>query len=313
MSDPAPPTPALTTATRAKSSWAFATGTDIAPGLKALRRLGGGTLFEVYRAWDEHRLSLVVCKMVRPDQLSADRALRILRRESGLLAKLSHPAIIRSLGARLDGPRPHLVLEYIAKATLRQRLRVRGPLPLERALPLAHHLGAALHYLSTQGVVHLDLKPSNVLLGTPTRLIDLSVARTLDSARRLQEPVGTTEYMAPEQCLPEERGPVSTAADVWGLGTTVYEALAGHLPFHVKSNGDKTAPADRYPQLSGAVRPLPDTVPAALSDLLLNCLRRDPAARPTLAAFIAALAPIAEALPGGPLEDWPGTPIALRG
>ena len=119
--------------------------------------------------------------------------------------------------------------------------------------------------------------------------------------------------MAPEQCLPAEHGPVGTAADVWGLGITVYEALAGRLPFRSKSDGDKTAPADRYPQLSGVVRPLPETVPGALADLLMNCLRRDPAARPTLAAFIAALSPIAASLPGGPLEDWPGTPAAPSG
>lgn len=309
MADVAPPELPTASPAPAKSSWALAPGAEIAPGFRAVRRLGGGTLFEVYRAWDERRLSLVVCKMVRPDQVGDGRALRQLRRESGLLARLSHPVIVRSLGSVLEGPRPHLILEHIEKATLRRRLRVRGPLPVERVLPLARQLGAALHYLSTQDVVHLDVKPSNVLLGTPPRLIDLSIARSIDRARRLQGPVGTTNYMAPEQCLPAEHGPVGAAADVWGLGVTVYEALAGRLPFRSGASGDEAAPSDRYPQLSAAARPLPDTFPLALSNLVMRCLQRDPASRPTTGEFIAALAPIAASLPGGPLEDWPAAPV----
>ena len=290
----------------AKAGWVFKAGAEIAPGIRAVRVLGGGTLYEVYRAWDEARLSNVVCKLVRPDQVGEGRALRQLRSESALLARLSHPALVRSLGVSLEGPRPHLILEHVGKVTLRRRLRLRGPLPLERALPLARDLGAALHYLATQSVVHLDVKPGNILLGTPPRLIDLSVARTLERARRLQRPVGTTSYMAPEQCMPGQRGPVGPAADVWGLGITLYEALAGRLPFRPAALTDASAPSDRYPQISMEPRPMTDVVPPALADLLMRCLRRDPATRPTAAGFVAELAPIAATLPGGLADDWPG-------
>lgn len=277
-----------------KASWSFAQGDEIVPGRRAVRSLGGGTAFEVYLAWDEHRLAFVACKLLRPDQVADPRALRQLRRESSLLARLVHPVIVRSLGATLEGPRPHLLLEYLDKRTLRRRLRRRGPLPLERVLPLALHLGAALHYLSTEGVAHLDIKPSNIVLGAPPRLIDFSVARTLERARRIQRPVGTANYMAPEQCAPGERGEIGSAADVWGFGVTLYEALSGRLPF--PEGAGKSAPdaSARYPQLVTDPAPLQGDLPAALGEIVMRCLSRESAARPTAREFVATLEPVAE-------------------
>jgi serine/threonine protein kinase len=277
----------------AKASWAFQGGAEIVPGKRAVRSLGGGKVFEVYLARDETLLSYVVCKLVRPDQVADASALRQLRRESELLARLAHPAIVRSLGATLEGPRPHLVLEHIGKRTLRRRIRRRGPLPLARTLALAIDLGAALHYLSAEGVVHLDVKPGNVLLGVPTRLIDFSIARTLERARGLRRPLGTPKYMAPELCRPGELGEIGPAADVWGLGITLYEALAGRLPFP-EAAGDVASGAEaRHPQLVHDAAPLPGEIPEQIARIVMPCLSRDPVARPTAAGLVAALEPTA--------------------
>lgn len=282
-----------------KASWAFAEGDEIVPGRRAVRSLGGGGAFEAYLAWDERLLAYVVCKLVRPDQIADGRALRRLRRESGLLTRLAHPVIVRSLGAVLENPRPHLLLEHLNGITLRRRLRKRGPLPLARVLPLALHLGAALHYLSSEGVVHLDVKPSNVILGAPPRLIDLSVARTLEGARRIRRPVGTASYMAPEQCAPGDHGAIGSATDVWGLGVTLYEAITGRLPFLEGTGQEAKGARDasiRYPQLSGEAAPLLANIPAELAKLVMKCLSREPATRPTAAKMVAALEPLAASL-----------------
>ena len=275
---------------RSKASWKFAQDDEIAPGLRAVRHLGGGAVFEAYLARDEQRLSFVVCKLLRPDRMADAKALRLLRRESGLLARLSHPVIVRRLGATLEGPHPHLLLEHVDRISLRRRLRRDGPLPLERMLPMALRLGAALHYLAAEGVVHLDVKPGNVLLGTPPRLIDFSLARKVESAGRLRQALGTTAYMAPEQCAPGERGGIGPATDVWGLGVTLYEALAGRVPF------PGNAPGARYPQLDCAPAPLPGSTPAELAQVILQCLSRDPAARPAAGGIVAALEPLAASL-----------------
>ena len=89
---------------------------------------------------------------------------------------------MRGFGAVLDGRFPHLVLEHLEGPTLDELLRRDGTLALEQLLPLALHVASALHYMAAEGVVHLDVKPSNVVMGAPPRLIDLSVARTLEQA-----------------------------------------------------------------------------------------------------------------------------------
>ena len=279
-----------------KASWAFAEGEEIAPGKRAVRNLGGGTVFEAYLARDEERLANVVCKLVRPDQVTDARALRLLRREAGLLARLAHPAIVRSFGATLEGPRPHLLLEHIDKLTLRHRLRRRGPLPVERVIPMALRLGAALHYLAVEGLVHLDVKPGNVLLGAAPRLFDFSLARSVERAAGIQQPLGTTAYMAPEQCVPGKRGKIGPPADVWGLGMTLYEALTGQLAFGRSSGADSDAEQVRHPQLTRAPAPLPDGIPAELAQAIMQCLSPDPAARPAPGVIVAALQPLAAAL-----------------
>ncbi|HEY8466220.1 MAG TPA: serine/threonine-protein kinase [Solirubrobacterales bacterium] len=260
-------------------SWDFAEGDDIVPGLSALRRLGGGNRFDAYLAWDDHRRSVVVAKLIRPHLVEDEWALAALEAEWGLIETLSHPVIVRGFSAELDGPRPHLVLEYLRGPRLSTLLRRFGPLPVEQLVPLAVRLAAALHYLHAEGVVHLDVKAANTIMGAPPRLIDLSVARDLEEAAELSRPVGTAAYMAPEQCLPRKLGPVGPAADVWGLGVTLYEAATGERPF---PRGDASGEREvRWPQLARDPDPLAGRLPAALAEPIMACLQRDPAARPS--------------------------------
>lgn len=148
-------------------------------------------------------------------------------------------------------------------------------------------------HMADEGWVHLDLKPSNVVMGAAPRVIDLGLARTVVRARRLTEHVGTNAYMPPEQCSP--RGDVGPPADVWGLGATLYYALAGRPPFLRPRTRDSGAPLeDRFPQIEDEPLPWPRPVPAELSRAVLGCLEKDPAARPAAQSAAAAFL----ALPG---------------
>ena len=284
------PTPAS-----AESGWGFAEGDEIAPGLSVLRRLGGGHRYEAYLAFSGELWTTCVVKVVRPHLAADEHTLSGLRSEIEMLDRLSHPVIVRAFDSQPEGKRPHVVLEHLEGPRLSTLLRKYGPLPAEQLVPLAVQLAAALHYLEGRGVIHLDVKPSNVIMGAPPRLIDLSVALEAADAATLTHSVGTDAYMAPEQCLPEELGPVGPPADVWGLGATLYRAISGEHAFGRPAE-QASEPLDRWPQLDGDPAPLDGTDPA-LAAPILACLRRDPAARPSAREVAEALEPVLGALP----------------
>ena len=280
-----------------ESRWGFAEGDGITSGRSAIKLLGGGFRYEAYLAWDDHLHSLVVAKVVRPGLVEDERTLRGLASEVGLLERLDHPVLVRAFDAELEGPRPHLVLEHLEGPRLSTLVRRYGPLPPEQLVPLALQLCAAIHYLAAEGVVHLDIKPSNIIMGGPPRLIDVSVARTLEQCGELRSEVGTDAYMAPEQCRPGKDFPIGPAADVWGLGATLFRAAAGERAFEQGDPGSEQ-PVERWPQLVEPPRlDALDRVPAEIAEPIARCLAYDPAARPTPAELAAELEEVLEALP----------------
>lgn len=280
------------------TSWLFHEGFEIAPGRSVLRALGGGSRYEALLVWDAHLHAIVVAKVLRPDQAESDRALRDLRREAEAVERLAHPVIVRGFGAVLEGPYPHLLLEHLEGPTLRRLIKRSGPLPIQQLLPLALQIASALHYMSADGMVHLDVKPDNIVMGVPPRLIDLSIARTIDGCARLRGPLGTDAYMAPEQCAAGHRGLLGPPADVFGLGATLFHAVSGEKPFPRPAGaGDSDDPHVRFPQLSEEPLPLPDRVPAELARLVARMLDPEPAARPLAADVAEELEPLVAALP----------------
>jgi serine/threonine protein kinase len=290
---------------RAKSSWRLAEGDAIVPGRRALRLLGGGRRYEAYLAWDDGLHALVVAKMLRPDAAEDADARAALAAEAGLLDALAHPLLLRSFGAVLDGPRPHLVLEHIEGPRLSTLIRRYG-LSIEQLLPLGLEVVRLLRYLDVKGVVHLDVKPSNIIMDGRPRLIDLSVARRREQLNALTAPVGTDPYMAPEQCEVARFAALGPATDVWGFGATLFEALAGQPPF---------APdGERFPQLRAAPGPLPRHVPGALAELITGCLAPRPADRLSPTELDERLQTLVERLPAPRLSRFrPGGAARLRG
>jgi serine/threonine protein kinase len=187
------------------------------------------------------------------------------------------------------------VLEHLEGPTLARTIRQTGPLALEQLVPLAFQLASALQYLANEQVVHLDVKPGNVILGAPPRLVDLSVARTVEATARIRTPVGTDAYMAPEQCDPM-LARIGPPADVYGLGTTLYEAITGSVPFPRPRHFDHEDPRERFPQLDGDPAPPPSDCPQALAELVSACLSFEPAERPTAGEVGDRLEPLIEAI-----------------
>jgi serine/threonine protein kinase len=232
----------------------------------------GGHHSTVYIVWNHFSWCPMACKLY-PSQTNADA-------EAEILAQLAHPNIVRFLGA---GRPAHVLMEFLEGPTLSGLMRARGWLGMSDALRVAVHLGSALAHMHARDILHLDLKPSNVIVvhGRPV-LFDLGTARKR-SEWGLPRLEGTQPYMAPEQCLSQS---VSAATDVFGLGVTVYEMLTGKLPFRLGS------PRRPYPQTEDEPIPLRRYRPrisASLDRLLLQCMARTSAQRPSLQKLIPAL------------------------
>ena len=254
----------------------LAPGRELAAGLTVIEHLSRGQALDVYDAWDEARYCRVVAKTTRPDR-DDDRALIRLRREGRLLARFTHPHIVRAYET-LEEPRTIVILETLDGETLSFLIdrRVRRLAAAEVAL-VGLQVGSALRYLHRQGWLHIDVKPGNVIIdqGVAT-LLDLSLARR--AAKRTRRGAGTRAYLAPEQA---RGGPLSAATDVWGLGALLFEATVGEPPF----------PDEGYLQLRrrapavGRLRRLP----TGLGDTIDACLEPDSERRPTLDAVMAEL------------------------
>jgi eukaryotic-like serine/threonine-protein kinase len=258
------------------NGWNFHEGDEIAPGLTAVRLLGGGLRYEAHLAWSDRLRALVVVKAVRPDQVADQRALEGVRREAAMLRRLAHPLLLRSFGAALEGDRPHLVLEHVEGPRLSTLLRRYG-MSLEQLLPLALNLCAVLHYLEQERVIHLDVKPRNIIMGAGPRLIDLSIARDAAELGDVRAPVGTDGYMAPEQRDPNRFGEIGPASDVWGLGATLRAAM-------------------------------PERVPAPLAAAVAACLEPHPMDRPAAGELAGVLEPMVDALPAPRLGRFRPSP-----
>ena len=187
------------------TGWGLAAGDELVPGRVVHRLLGGGGSYEAYLVFDDGLLHAAVAKVLRPGRVQDPVARRAMTREAAALDTVRHPVIVRGFDAVLGGDRPHLLLEHLEGPRLSSLVRRHGPLALEQLLPLALELASALHYLAGRELVHLDVKPGNVVMGAPARLIDLSVARSVDEAAALRHVVGTDGYLSPEQAAPGRR------------------------------------------------------------------------------------------------------------
>ncbi|MGW1503200.1 serine/threonine-protein kinase [Streptomyces mirabilis] len=284
----------------------LAPGTRPAPGYEILRHLMRTGWLDLYDTWSEERACRCVVKVVRPDRRDEAVPRARLLREGRWLCAFSHPHLVRAYET-LEWPEPLVVLETLTGETLSHLVhRLRRRAAAGDVALLGVQLCSAVHYLHGQGLLHLDLKPSNVVVDCGhAKVLDLSVARP---PGRAPAGLGTFRYRAPEQA---RGGPLTAATDVWGIGITLYEVASGDVSFDPRGTTEGTADGDHHlcprPEVStppvGSRRRLPRALAAAID----GCLDMDPSARPTVTELAASLGAILPAYgPRVPSSANPG-------
>jgi len=243
-----------------------------------LEPLGEGGMASVYKAYDTRLETDVAVKIIRVDQFSPavlEQVLQRFEREAKALARLSHPNIVGIIDFGKHEGVPYLVMEYLPGGTLKQSLG--KPVPWQDAARLLLPIGRGLAYAHKRGVVHRDVKPSNILVGDSGEpmLTDFGIAKLLENvdAQTLTGTgvgVGTPEYMAPEQWT----GQAGPQSDIYSLGVVFYELITGRKPY----NADTPAAillkqaSDPLPRPRQFVPDLPD----AVEKVLIKALAKNP-------------------------------------
>lgn len=264
----------------------FAAGIEIAPSYRVVALLRRGNDLDVYDVWSDERACSCVAKTLRPDRLTKAAAIARLRREGRLLQRLTHPHIVRAYET-IAAPRPIVVLETLGGETLGHLIERREKrLAVAEIAYLGLHLCSAMHYLHGHQIIHLDLKPSNIIASTGiAKVLDLSVARPPGKVRG---GIGSFGYMSPEQ---NHGGLVTPKSDVWGIGAVLFAAATGEAPF----DHDETSTSE--PQADVPFAPLRRLrrVPRDFAALVDSCLEIDPDRRPTIPELTAAVTDIVAA------------------
>jgi serine/threonine protein kinase len=240
--------------------------------------LGRGGMGEVYLAWDERLQREVAVKRLRAD-ISRDPRMQLrVESEARAAAAITHPNVISVYDSGIDRGRPFIVMERLEGTTLSDRLRS-GPMSEAQSRSMGIQVLDGLHAAHRKGLVHRDVKPSNILSGPGDtwKVADFGIAKLVEADRtltRTNELLGSPAYLAPERF---DGSPATVGADLYAVGVVLYTALAGGRPF---DESDPWALATqiregRHPPL-GARRA---DIDPALASAVERAMARDPGAR----------------------------------
>src|ERR671916_917738 len=287
---------------------------SLGAGYTLERELGGGGMSRVFVASD-HALGRKVVVKVLPPELAAALSVERFRREIMLSAALQHPNIVPVLSTGTTERLPYFIMPFVEGESLRVRLG-RGPLSVREAVSVMKDVTRALAYAHGRGVIHRDIKPDNIIIsGATATVTDFGVAKAVAASRagpargpaEVRTPggstithagvsLGTPMYMAPEQAAADPN--TDHRADVYALGIVAYEMLVGAPPFHGRSPQALLAA-----QLTELPRPISQRrygVPAALEQLIMQCLEKNPTDRPRNAGDMVRALDDPELLSGAP-------------
>lgn len=253
------------------------------------RRIGFGGMAEVWEAEDQTLARLVAVKALQGYAAADPQLSAAFLQEGRLVASLNHPNIVDVYDTGQEDDTPYLVMEYVQGRSLREYMKERGPLEVRVAIDIARQAAAGLEHAHRSRVVHQDVKPENILLarnGT-VKLVDFGIARALGATvpTAATSVLGTFAYLAPEQ-IEGQRG--DARSDVYALGVTTWEMLAGRLPYSSDAIG--VIANEKMNAAPPSLRPVRPQAPSGLDAVLRRAMARDPGARfPSAAALSQAL------------------------
>ena len=246
-------------------------------GYRVERELPGGGMSRLFLATDLALDRKVVVKVL-PPELSGDVNAARFQREIAVAAHFQHPHIIPILSAGSDGSLLYYTMPFVEGESLQQRMTREGALPAADTYRLLAEIADALAYAHARGIVHRDVKPSNIMItGEHAMLVDFGVAQAVEESIDITGGhfVGTTQYMAPEQF--GASSDVDGRADVYSLGVVIFEVLTGRFPDEITADGPASQP--RKPRTPRSLAGLRAEVPRELSDLVEKALAAEPRAR----------------------------------
>ena len=246
--------------------------------LRVIASIGVGGMGAVWHAVDELLDRHVALKVIRPELMSRPGLAERFRSEAIVLARLQHPCIAALYGLEKRGDEFVMVMEFVDGETLDARMAQSGVLPWPEASRITRAVLDALDHAHESGVIHRDIKPANVMITRAGRVkvMDFGIARLVGAQRqtRTGAAVGTPSYMSPEQLLGQE---VDGRADVYAVGTLLYELTTGHLPFEVE--GDYLRMIAQLQQVPGPPSAHDSSLPDGLDRVVARALQKEPADR----------------------------------
>jgi serine/threonine protein kinase len=270
----------------------LALGARIGP-YTLVRRIGEGGMGVVYECTQDGAPQAIALKLLRPELAQNDGYRRRFQHEVRAASEVGHPGLVPIVDAGEADGYHYLAMPFVGRRTLKAVIRTEGRVPLARALGIAERLGSALDAIHERGLMHRDIKSSNILLtddGVPM-LSDFGVAKGAGYTvlTRTGLMVGTLDYLAPELIRGD---PATPASDVYAFACLVYECLAGAPPFSSRSMFEIG-----YAHLNDAPAGLHGHVPGVSDELdraLLRGLEKEPSRRPHRAGAYAGMLRIVE-------------------
>jgi len=243
-----------------------------------IKALGEGGMGAVYKARDRELDRLVALKLIRPELANHPDILRRFKQELILARQVTHKNVIRIFDLGMADGRKFITMDFIEGRDLKSILMERKKLPVQEAVPIMQQVCRGLEAAHTEGVIHRDLKPQNVMVDAEGRawVMDFGLAGSKDLAgmTRTGALLGTPDYMSPEQARGEK---VDARSDLFSLGIIFYEALTGQLPFEADTM--MATLARRIKEKAVPPVTLEPSIPQHLNDVVLKCLEADAAKR----------------------------------
>lgn len=253
--------------------------------LEELGRGGQGVVYRAQRKGFEQAKHVVALKLILPARLTSRRDVDHFIDEVRRMTRLNHRGILPVFDSGEDRGQPYVTMKLVSMS-LERALRLRGRFEPDEAARLVVEIARAADYLHQHGIVHCDLKPSNILLEDDQPLItDFGLSQVLDrdeesAAEGERHVAGTIPYMSPEQL----RGRAGKPSDIYALGAVLFELLTGRTPYGSGPNAIRKILHSEVP----VSRKLNPDVPVVLDMIVRKCLRKDPSARYETAAQVAA-------------------------